>query len=104
MGKEEALKAVTIVPAEIFGVADKVGSIEARQKANLFISTVIHLNRLPKSNIYSSTAGTFRWNRDRHCYMMSFCIGNRERVRRRCRGRAEHLISENLRKLAADKL
>ena len=39
MGKEEALKAVTIVPAEIFGVADKVGSIEAGKKANLFVST-----------------------------------------------------------------
>ena len=39
MGKEEALKAVTIVPAEILGVADKVGSIEAGKKANLFVST-----------------------------------------------------------------
>lgn len=39
MGKEEALKAVTIVPAEIFGVADKVGSIEPGKRANLFIST-----------------------------------------------------------------
>jgi imidazolonepropionase-like amidohydrolase len=29
MGKEEALRAVTIVPAEIFGVADHYGSIEA---------------------------------------------------------------------------
>src|SRR5688572_4338416 len=39
MGKEEALKAVTIVPAEIFGVADQIGSIEAGKKANLFVST-----------------------------------------------------------------
>lgn len=39
MGKEEALKAVTIIPAEIFGVADQVGSIEAGKKANLFVST-----------------------------------------------------------------
>jgi len=38
MGKEEALKAVTIIPAEIFGVADQVGSIEPGKKANLFIS------------------------------------------------------------------
>ena len=38
MGKEEALKAITIVPAEIFGVADQIGSIEAGKKANLFIS------------------------------------------------------------------
>jgi imidazolonepropionase-like amidohydrolase len=39
MGREEALKAVTIVPAEIFGVSDKLGSIEAGKRANLFIST-----------------------------------------------------------------
>jgi imidazolonepropionase-like amidohydrolase len=35
MGRDEALKAVTIVPAEIFGVADKIGSIEVGKKANL---------------------------------------------------------------------
>ncbi len=39
MGKEEALKAVTIVPAEIFGVADQVGSIEPGKRANLFVSS-----------------------------------------------------------------
>lgn len=38
LGKEEALKAVTIVPAEIFGVADKLGSIEAGKNATLFVS------------------------------------------------------------------
>jgi imidazolonepropionase-like amidohydrolase len=37
MGKEEALRAVTIVPAEIFGVADKLGSIEVGKVANLFV-------------------------------------------------------------------
>lgn len=37
MGREEALKAVTIVPAEIFGVSDKIGSIEQGKVANLFI-------------------------------------------------------------------
>ncbi|MCZ8023458.1 MAG: amidohydrolase family protein [Cyclobacteriaceae bacterium] len=37
MGQEEALKAVTIVPAEIFGVADKLGSIEVGKSATLFI-------------------------------------------------------------------
>ncbi|HEY0655206.1 MAG TPA: amidohydrolase family protein [Chryseosolibacter sp.] len=37
MGREEALKAVTIVPAEIFGVADKMGSIEPGKIANLFV-------------------------------------------------------------------
>jgi imidazolonepropionase-like amidohydrolase len=37
MGKEEALKAVTIVPAEIFGVADKLGSVEVGKLANLIL-------------------------------------------------------------------
>jgi imidazolonepropionase-like amidohydrolase len=39
MGVEEALKAITIVPAEIFGVADKYGSIEVGKVANMFVST-----------------------------------------------------------------
>ncbi len=39
MGKEEALKAVTIAPAEILGVADQLGSIEEGKNATLFIST-----------------------------------------------------------------
>ena len=38
MGREEALKAVTIVPAEIFGLADELGSIEVGKRANLFIA------------------------------------------------------------------
>ena len=38
MGKEAALKAVTINPAEIFGVADQLGSLEVGKKANLFIA------------------------------------------------------------------
>lgn len=37
MKREDALKAVTIVPAEIFGVADKLGSIEQGKIANLFV-------------------------------------------------------------------
>jgi imidazolonepropionase-like amidohydrolase len=39
MGREEALKAITIVPAEIFGVSDKLGSIEVGKQANLIVST-----------------------------------------------------------------
>ena len=39
MGIEEALKAITINPAEIFGVDDKLGSIEKGKLANLFVST-----------------------------------------------------------------
>lgn len=38
MGREEALKAVTINPAEVFGVGDQLGSIEEGKKANLFIA------------------------------------------------------------------
>jgi imidazolonepropionase-like amidohydrolase len=38
LGKEEALRAITINGAEIFGVADKLGSIESGKQANLFIA------------------------------------------------------------------
>ena len=38
MGKEEALRAVTIAPAEIFGVSDKLGSLEVGKKANVFVA------------------------------------------------------------------
>ena len=38
MGREEALKAITIVPAEIFGVADRMGSVESGKAANVFIA------------------------------------------------------------------
>lgn len=38
LGQEEALRAVTIVPAELFGVADKLGSIEVGKDATLFVS------------------------------------------------------------------
>ncbi|HUP43955.1 MAG TPA: amidohydrolase family protein [Thermoanaerobaculia bacterium] len=36
--KEEALKAVTIYPAQIWGVADRLGSLEPGKSANLFVS------------------------------------------------------------------
>ncbi|MDZ7680390.1 MAG: amidohydrolase family protein [Fodinibius sp.] len=38
LGQEEALKAITLNPAEIFGVSDKLGSIEEGKQANLFIA------------------------------------------------------------------
>jgi imidazolonepropionase-like amidohydrolase len=38
MGREEALKAVTIVPAEIFGVSNRLGSIEVGKNASLLVS------------------------------------------------------------------
>lgn len=38
MGREEALRAVTLVPAQIFGLADEIGSIEAGKRANVVIA------------------------------------------------------------------
>lgn len=38
LSKDEALKAVTINPAEIFGIADKVGSVEKGKIANLIVT------------------------------------------------------------------
>jgi imidazolonepropionase-like amidohydrolase len=38
LAKEEALKAVTIYPAEIFGVADRIGSIEQGKIANIIVT------------------------------------------------------------------
>src|SRR5699024_8708726 len=37
-GKKEALKAITLIPARIFGVDDRLVSIEAGKQANLFIA------------------------------------------------------------------
>lgn len=37
LGKEEALRSVTIIPAEIFGVQDQIGSLEVGKNATLFI-------------------------------------------------------------------
>ena len=38
LGVDEALRAVTIVPAEIFGVSDRLGSLEVGKDATLFIA------------------------------------------------------------------
>jgi len=38
-GPEEALRAVTLTPAEIFGVSETLGSLEVGKKATLFVST-----------------------------------------------------------------
>ncbi len=39
MGREEALKAITINAAEIMGIGDELGSIEVGKKANIFVSS-----------------------------------------------------------------
>jgi imidazolonepropionase-like amidohydrolase len=36
--KEEALRAITINPAQIFGVADRIGSLEAGKRADLIVT------------------------------------------------------------------
>ena len=38
LSKDDALKAVTLWPAQIFGVADKFGTIEAGKIANLVVT------------------------------------------------------------------
>ena len=38
MGREEALRAITIAPAEMFGVSDRFGSLEVGKKANVFVA------------------------------------------------------------------
>ena len=38
LDREEAMKALTINAAEILGVADRIGSLEAGKDANLFIA------------------------------------------------------------------
>lgn len=38
MGTEEALKAITLYPAELFNVADKLGSLEVGKNATLFLA------------------------------------------------------------------
>ncbi len=38
LGREEALRAVTIVPAQIFGVDDRLGSLEVGKQATLFVA------------------------------------------------------------------
>jgi imidazolonepropionase-like amidohydrolase len=39
MGKKEALKAVTINPAEMFGLSEQIGSLEKGKNATLFVTT-----------------------------------------------------------------
>jgi imidazolonepropionase-like amidohydrolase len=38
LGREAALRAVTLTPAEIFGVAEDIGSIEVGKRANVFVA------------------------------------------------------------------
>jgi imidazolonepropionase-like amidohydrolase len=39
LGPEEAVKAITLYPAQILGVADRVGSLEAGKDATLIVTT-----------------------------------------------------------------
>ncbi len=54
--REEALKAITIYPAEILGVADKVGSIEPGKDATLIVTTGDPLE-IPTQVVYEFIQG-----------------------------------------------
>lgn len=54
--KDEALKAITIYPAEILGVADKVGSIEPGKDATLIVTTGDPLE-IPTQVVYEFIQG-----------------------------------------------
>ena len=49
LSKEEALKSVTLYPAQILGVADKIGSIEVGKIANIVVADGDILE--PRTNI-----------------------------------------------------
>lgn len=49
LSKEDALKAVTLYPAQILGIADKVGSIEAGKIANIVVTDGDMLD--PRTNV-----------------------------------------------------
>ena len=56
LAKEEALKSVTIYPAEIFGVSDRIGTLEAGKMANVVVTDGDILD--PRTNIkYMFIAG-----------------------------------------------
>jgi len=38
LGRENALRAVTLIPAQILGVDDRLGSLEVGKQANLFVA------------------------------------------------------------------
>ncbi|MGI8468558.1 MAG: amidohydrolase family protein [Pyrinomonadaceae bacterium] len=49
LSKDEALKSVTLYPAQILGVADKIGSLEAGKVANVVVADGDLLE--PRTNI-----------------------------------------------------
>ena len=58
MGREAALEAVTIVPARIFGVEDRLGSIEVGKAATLFVADGDPFE--PKTDIVHLFIGGYR--------------------------------------------
>ena len=52
MNKEDALKAITIIPAELFGVSDRMGSIEVGKSANLFVCNGDAQLRLRRNDLW----------------------------------------------------
>ena len=62
---EEALRAITINPAQIWGVADRLGSIEPGKVANLFVTTGDPLDVRSQVRTCSSAGSCMPWD-DRH--------------------------------------
>ena len=60
---DAALRAITLSPAEIFGVADRMGSIEVGKDANLFVATGDVMDHRTRSPTSSSTACRSPWRR-----------------------------------------
>ena len=60
LSKGDALKSVTLWPAQIFGVADKMGSIDVGKMANIVVTTATCSRRGPTRSTCSSTAARSR--------------------------------------------
>jgi imidazolonepropionase-like amidohydrolase len=68
--KEEALKAVTLYPAEIIGIADKVGSIEKGKEATLIVTDGDPLEIMTKvEKLYIQGRDTDLMNKHKRLYL-----------------------------------
>jgi imidazolonepropionase-like amidohydrolase len=63
LSKDDALKSVTLWPAQILGVADRFGSIEPGKVANLVVTTGDILEARTDTKYSSSTAARSRSTR-----------------------------------------
>ena len=57
VAEADALKMVTLSPAEMFGIADRIGSIEPGKDADFLVSRAIHSNTTSCRRLCTSMAG-----------------------------------------------